>query len=405
MSKLTTIFETRLKPLESMPIRKIAVAVSGGADSLCLAYLAQEWADVRGIQLTALTVDHGLRKDAAAEAKTVAQQMRTIGVKHHILRWIGEKPTTRIEEKAREARYQLLCNFCHKKNIPVLLLAHHAQDNIETFFLRLAKASGLTGLAGMQPFKWRSGIVLARPLLDVAKTDILSFLTQRKINWIEDPMNQNPIFERVYWRQQIPILTKMGLNPLYLQRTLSRLRRAETALTQMTNSAFYHLVEIDNRGFAQIPLPAFDQLPDEIQIRLLTRLIPLIGGNDKPVSLEKLESILQTKPIRTTLGMCYLIRHKKTLFVAKESARMPSSVFLKKNTWTQWDRFKIYCSVSGKIQHQTKRDKKCPLPWLVQQSFPIITDKKGLEIYPHLDYKKKPSHINVIIQFLPFNKG
>jgi len=405
VSKLTTIFETNLKALENIPVRKIAVAVSGGADSLCLTHLAQEWAKARGIQLTALTVNHGLRKNAAQEAKSVARHMRSIGIKHHILDWKGEKPTTRIEEKAREARYALLCDFCQRKKIPVLLLAHHRGDNIETFFLRLAKASGLTGLAGMHPFKKREDILLVRPLLDVSKEQIIQFLTHNQIHWIEDPMNQNPMFERVYWRKQWPALEKMGLNPDYLQRTLTRLRRADIALQQMTNSAFQHLVHLDNQGFAQIPLPAFDQLPDEIQIRLLLQLIPLIGGSDKPISLEKLEFILRTKPTRTTLGMCYVIRHKQGLFIAKEATRMPKPLTLKKGVWTTWDRFIVHTSVPASIEHRTKRDSKCPFPWLVQQSFPIIKDKKGLEIYPHLDYKEKPSHINVIIQFLPLTKG
>lgn len=405
MSKLTTIFETNLKALETIPIRKIAVAVSGGADSLCLTYLAREWAKARGIQLTALTVNHGLRQNAAQEAKSVARHMRSIGVKHHILHWRGEKPTTRIEEKAREARYALLCDFCRQKKIPVLLLAHHRGDNIETFFLRLAKASGLTGLAGMHPFKQRHEILLARPLLDVSKTEIIRFLTQHNISWIEDPMNQNPAFERVHWRQQLPVLEKMGLHANHLHRTLTRLRRADTALQQMTQSAFYHLVHLDNRGFAQIPLPAFDQLPDEIQIRLLMRLIPLIGGNEKPLSLEKLESILQKKPARATLGMCYVIRHKQGLFIAKEAARMPDKLSLSANKTTQWDRFIVRTSAPAIIEHRTKKMPDCPFPWLVQQSFPVIRDKKGLEIYPHLDYKKKPSHINVIIQFLPLTKG
>ena len=405
MSQLTTLFETNLKALETLPVQKIAVAVSGGADSLCLACLAQEWANARGISLTALTVNHGLRENAAQEAKSVSKQMRALGIQHRILNWTGEKPTTRIEEKAREARYALLCDFCRQKKIPVLLLAHHRGDNIETFFLRLAKASGLTGLAGMHPFKKREDILLVRPLLDVSKEQIIQFLTRRQIHWIEDPMNQNPLFERVYWRKQWPTLEKMGLNPDYLQRTLARLRRADRALQQMSMSAFQHLVHVDNRGFAQIPLPAFDQLPDEIQIRLLLRLIPLIGDSGKPVSLEKLESILQTKPARATLGMCYVIRHKQGLFIAKEATRMPKPLALKKGIWTTWDRFIVRSSVPARIEHRTKREAKCPFPWLVQQSFPIIRDKKGLEIYPHLDYKEKPSHINIIIQFLPLTKG
>lgn len=386
------------------PPAHIAVAVSGGADSMCLALLAQKWCAHHNITLTALTVDHGLRKESAQEAKSVAAQLKAVGIQHKILRWKGEKPTARIEEKAREARYQLLCDFCRRKKIPILLLAHHQQDNIETFFLRLCKASGLTGLGGMHPIKRRNGILLMRPLLQAEKSDIITYLTRHKMQWVEDPMNQNPAFERVHWRQQMPLLEKMGLKTAYLTKTMKRLRRAENALNQMTDSVLNKIYP-DDRGFIPIPLDLFNQQPEEIQLRLLLRLIPLVGGKESPLSFDRVESIISEKPQRTTIGNCCLVRQKNTLFITKEAARMPAPLPIPAKKWIQWDRFQIYSSTAGTIQRQTQKDKNCSLPLLIQQTFPVFTDKKGLEICPDLDYKTKKSHINVIIRFSPPNKG
>lgn len=403
-SDLENLFNEQMCLLEHFLPARIAVAVSGGADSMCLTYLAQQWAEKWNVKLVALTVDHGLRPESEKEAKHVAKQLKSSGITHQILRWVGEKPTTRIEETAREARYQLLCDYCKQKKIPILLLAHHRQDNIETFFLRLTKATGLTGLAGIHPMKRRGDILLLRPLLNADKQDILSFLKQKNIDWVEDPMNQNPVFERVHWRQQFPILSKMGLRAEYLTRTLARLRRADNALTQITDNII-HQIQPDERGFVAIPLNMFDKLPEEIQIRILLHFIPIIGGTDKPLSLDRLETILANKPIRITFGNCYLIRHKNNLLIAKEADRMPAPTEIPAKKWIVWDRFKIFSSVPAIVQHRTNKDDKCDLPALVQHSFPILFNKKGLEIYPNLDYKTKSPHISIIIQFLPLNKG
>ncbi len=393
-----------MRLLEHFLPARIAVALSGGADSVCLALLAQKWAQKWGVHLTTLTVDHGLRAESKREARQVATQMKALGISHHTLRWTGEKPTSGIEEKARDARYQLLCDFCRRKKIPVLLLAHHAQDNIETFFLRLAKASGLTGLSAIHPLTRRDGILLMRPLLTVDKADIIHFLTCRQISWVEDPMNQNPVFERVQWRKQIPTLQNAGLKTTHFNKTFDRLRRAERALNQLTDKAVRQ-IHIDPRGFVQIPYDLFDTQPEEIQIRIMQQLIPVIGDADKPISLDRLEKILTDKPTRTTIGNCYLIRHKNGLIISKEPTRMPNRMAVPAKKWVVWDRFKIYASKPVFVQHRTQKDKNCTLPLLVQQSFAFLTDKKGLEICPDLDYKANPTHINVIIQFLPLDKG
>jgi len=129
---------------------RLAVAVSGGADSLALALLAYDWARTRGGEAVALTVDHGLREASAHEARRVGEWLREAGMRHHMLKWHGPHPTTRIQEAARIARYDLLTRWCRANQIMFLLLAHHRDDQAETYLMRKERGSGPTGLAAMR---------------------------------------------------------------------------------------------------------------------------------------------------------------------------------------------------------------------------------------------------------------
>ncbi|MEK9646358.1 MAG: tRNA lysidine(34) synthetase TilS, partial [Alphaproteobacteria bacterium] len=156
----------RLGPFETAP--HIAVAVSGGADSMALLLLAAAWAADRSGRVTALTVDHGLRAEAAAEAAEVARRCRARGIACETMRWDGDKPATGIQEAARSARYDLMTGWCRDRAVAHLLVAHHAGDQAETFLYRMGRGSGADGLAGMPAAVVRAGVRLLRPLLDVA---------------------------------------------------------------------------------------------------------------------------------------------------------------------------------------------------------------------------------------------
>ncbi|MBM4438672.1 MAG: tRNA lysidine(34) synthetase TilS, partial [Actinobacteria bacterium] len=131
------------------PGTRVAVAVSGGADSLALTLLADEWARRTGRSIAALTVDHGLRPDSAAEASQVGAWLAAARIRHEVLRWEGQKPRSGIHAAAREARYRMLTSWCRENDVRDLLLAHHRDDQSETFLMRLARGSGPDGLAAM----------------------------------------------------------------------------------------------------------------------------------------------------------------------------------------------------------------------------------------------------------------
>lgn len=153
-----------LGPFESAP--RLALAVSGGSDSMALALLASAWAEAKGGEATALIVDHGLRRGSAAEAGRVRAWLRARGIGCRILRWRGAKPAANLQAAARAARYALLTGWCRKAGILHLLLAHQQDDQAETLLLRLGRGSGLDGLAAMAPLASGADLRLLRPLLD-----------------------------------------------------------------------------------------------------------------------------------------------------------------------------------------------------------------------------------------------
>ncbi len=188
-----------LAPYEPAPV--LAMGVSGGGDSMALLCLADFWARPQGGRVIALTVDHQLRVESAAEAKQVAQWCQALGIEHHILNWAGNKPTTAIQANARQVRYDLLETFCRQQHILHLLTAHHQDDQAETVFLRFIKGSSLIGLAGMQAVNYRDHLRLLRPLLTIPKSRLLKTCYEFGQPYIEDPSNDNLRFTRVRIRK------------------------------------------------------------------------------------------------------------------------------------------------------------------------------------------------------------
>ena len=198
-----------LGPFEGEP--HIAVAVSGGADSLALILLCKNWVDMRKGTVSALSVDHGLREGSTDEIKQLGKWLIARGIEHIALTWKGDKPLTGLQAAARTARYNLLENWCRKHNVLHLLLGHHQDDQAETFLLRLAHDSGIDGLAGMADIIEKSHVRLLRPLLTTPKDRLCATLNAASQPWLEDPSNENEDFERVRIRNSIPNLAARSI--------------------------------------------------------------------------------------------------------------------------------------------------------------------------------------------------
>ena len=191
----------------------VTIAVSGGPDSMALAALVSEWGENEGRGAAhAVVVDHGLRPESSQEARLVMARLSAIsGLLPSLLCWNGDKPVTGIMEKARAARYKLLTEYCKNQGIRGLFLAHHQDDQAETFLIRLAKGSGLDGLAGMSPVREDGDVALLRPFLGIPKGRLIATCRARGISFVEDPSNANPAYLRPRLRAAREILEKEGL--------------------------------------------------------------------------------------------------------------------------------------------------------------------------------------------------
>ncbi len=318
--EFSNLFDT-LGPFAAKPV--IAVAVSGGADSMALCLLANEWAAQKGGKIIAITVDHGLRPESAAEASQVHNWLNARGIEHHILRWEKEKnPTGNIQELAREARFQLLTDFCTQKQIIDLCLGHHQGDVAENFLIRLSRGSGVYGLAAMTPISNRDGIRILRPLLDIPKPRLIATLKTLGQAWIEDPSNDNDDFLRVQFRKHQALFDSLGLTAHRLVETAKNMLRAKDAIVAQVADATALCVVIDDLGYAKVDRQKLAQFPMEIGLRLLADTLTHIGGKDITPRLDSLENLYREliapgHKATKTLSGC-IIEMDSTIFIYRE---------------------------------------------------------------------------------------
>jgi tRNA(Ile)-lysidine synthase len=290
--------------LEDLP--GLLLAISGGPDSTALLVLAARWAKQlkRAPKLFAVTVDHGLRPEAAREAAAVRKLAGRLGVPHRTLRWRGKKPRSGLQEAARNARYELLAQAARHEGIAHIATAHTLDDQAETVLFRMARGSGLLGLTGMAhiaplpvaPLAVRieQEIFLVRPLLHVSKARLIATLKAAKIGYSEDPSNQDPRFTRARLRTLMPILAREGLDARGLARLALRLRRAEATVALAVDAAQAALAPPPWRRHGPIVFETsrFARLPAEVGLRLLGEAVTHTG-NEGPVELAKLEELYE----------------------------------------------------------------------------------------------------------------
>ncbi|WP_454621361.1 tRNA lysidine(34) synthetase TilS [Bradyrhizobium cenepequi] len=272
----------------------IVLAVSGGPDSVALMWLAVRWrrALKQGPRLIAVTVDHGLRPEAAREAREVKRLAGTLDLPHRTLRWTGIKPNAGLPEAAREARYRLLAQAALASGATHVLTAHTRDDQAETLLMRLLRGSGIAGLAAMARESEREGVRLARPLLAVPKARLIATLEKARIGYAVDPTNRDTAFTRPRLRALMPALAAEGGDARNLARLAARLARANAAVEVLADGAERYLVLRDGKAVRPgFDAEAFAALPEEIRLRLLRRAIDRVG-HEGPAELGKVEALL-----------------------------------------------------------------------------------------------------------------
>jgi len=275
-------------PFETRPV--LAVAVSGGRDSMALALLACDWAKAREGGAVGLVVDHGLRPESADEATRTCEVLARHGIAAEILRWRGAKPASGLQEAARSARYRLLLAACRRHGILHLLLAHHADDQAETVAMRAARRSGSDGLAGMAAVVEQRDARLLRPLLGVSRARLTATLETRGVSWIDDPSNFDSRFERA----------RMRKGEVFAAPAAGEHAKARTADDRRLAHAAVAVLEFDLPGAVAIDRAGLARLGRDLGLRLLSRVVQAVGRRDHPPRRERLERAAA----RLSLGVC-----------------------------------------------------------------------------------------------------
>ncbi len=340
----------RLEPFESRP--SLALAVSGGADSMALALMASAWAKGRGGTVTALIVDHGLRPEATAEAQLTQARLETWGIATKILTRVGAKPSGDLQAFARKARYALLTQWCREHGIVHLVTAHHRDDQAETLLLRLARGSGLAGLAAMPAIAHLDSCRLLRPLLEVPSQRLRATLRAAGQEWCEDPSNRSDAFARVRLRNNAQHLKAMGFAPARLAATAAHLGRARAAIEDQVARLLAAAVVIHPAGFATLAQDAMIAAPTDVALRALAAVVTCIGGHEVTPRFVRLDAlraaiVLGNFKARTLAG-CRIVPQKGEILIFREFAAVAAPLPMR-DTSSRWDN-RFLVSFSSRVE-------------------------------------------------------
>lgn len=305
--------------LEKIYIKHIALAVSGGADSMALLFLAQNWAAERGVEVSVFTINHNLRPEAATELEYVRDLAKKLNVNFVPLSWHNENNCTAIQQRARKARYEMISNYCNEKGIPILLTGHHLDDMLETFIMKKSKKASLLALAPNNSFFWNNLWIL-RPFHNIEKKQLVQFLTDNNYFWFEDSSNSDEKYERNKIRKQLNLLTEENKANLVAdyQQVIAEAKEIEEELIEAIATTIF----IYSEGYAKIDLDRFAMYKDQVKIMMLNFVLAMISGKTitpRFRSLEKLLTFLETNSLNgVSLHHCNLTIKDNELIIVKE---------------------------------------------------------------------------------------
>ena len=416
-------------PFEPAP--HVAVAVSGGSDSLALCLLAAAWARRRRGRVTALTVEHGLRPESAAEAAQVARWLKARGIAHCLLPWRGEKPKSGVQAAARTARLARLAKWCARHHVLHLLSGHQLEDKASTVLLRLSAGSGGTGLAAMplvQDLEAEDGsaVRLIRPLLSVPECRLKAVLRDNAQAWLDDPSNRNPAYARTRLAAALETLSGEGMTAPRLARTARRAGQDRAALDTTCGELLVRAATPHPAGFFRLDWSAWRGAADAASLRLLGRLVATVGARPFGARLERLERLFEqlrtTYPTRAaTLGGCRIVPYRGRLLICREPAAVGEALTMNPGDKRVWDNrfravvprlaeFRGKCTLArlgseGITQlRRVMADgetalKNIPAP--ARPALPAFRDLDGLLAVPHLNYVRSPAERGFQAEFYP----
>ena len=301
-----------------------ALAVSGGSDSLCLAYFGKKYTQEFKNKMHVLIVDHKLRTGSNTEALKVIKILNKKGIKSKILNWKGKIPKKNIQSNARDMRYTLISNYCLNKNVKYLITAHHMDDQIENFFIRLFRGSGLKGLSSMSESAiYNSNLKIIRPFLNFKKDELRYVTLSFFKTYIQDPSNRNEKFLRVRIRKYRKNMEKEGLGTSKIIKTVNNLLLANKALNFYKNKALNKYAIFPSKNICLINKKIFLEEAEEIIFKSFSDILCLISEKYYPPRSAKINSLIsrakKSKFNKCTLGGCVIEKKDSFFRITKES--------------------------------------------------------------------------------------
>lgn len=396
-------------PFERNP--HIALALSGGADSLALMFLLARWADQVNGRISALIVDHGLRPESATEAQQVAAWAAEAGVLPHILRWSGDKPSSGLLAAARMARYDLMTQWCRIAGVLHLVTAHQLDDQQETVAMRKARGQSHAGLAGMSLISIRAGVRLLRPLLPVSGVALRKFLSGQGKSWVEDPSNQMLRFERIRWRQGFE-----GDLPSPIDILCWGEQRAENE--KSIADLFARSVTLHTAGYVSVDFESWRAASEQTRITALGQLIQFVAGTDYQPARSALAKALNAMMLSDrviSLGGTLIGRWQGRAIICREAAGVTQRLI----TNGMWDnRFFVRIIPGLTVGVLGKRGiaeigrnggiklRNRNISPMARTSLPAVRDAFGhLVFVPFLDFDPHGLKNDVHFRFLPHNSA
>ncbi|MFC6657926.1 tRNA lysidine(34) synthetase TilS [Roseibium salinum] len=306
-----------------------------------------------------LCVDHGLRPESAAEAEFVAGAAAEHGLSCRILRWTGEKPASNIQDEARRARYRLFADHMAQSGAEALVLAHHMDDQAETFLDRLTRGSGLSGLSAMAADEPHGpqGLRLLRPFLNLRKERLEASLRERGLSWCLDPSNQDPKYKRSRLRKITSLLAEEGLTPERIARTADHLRRAREALEATVRDLAARHVAEHAAGPLRMSREAYAGIAEDLRLRLLNHVVGRVTGVHPRIRFQKLQALdaalIREPSCRHTLAGALIEVDAGRIHIWREAGRAPPETLVITTEAGIWDNRYGYSLSRGPLPQET----------------------------------------------------
>ncbi len=325
--RIKKIYSEFEKNLEKFNLSKFGIAVSGGADSMALTFLAKCHSIKKNKGYLYFTVDHNIRSTSRNEATQTKKQLKKFGINCDILTWKKNKSFSNLQAKARENRYKLIFKKCLKNKINIVLTAHHKDDLYENFFIRLLRGSGLKGLGSFKSSKTKINknlnVYIVRPLLNISKKD-LSFITRNTFNfYVKDYSNENDNFLRIKVRKLINKLEQFGLTFEKFKLTLENLNKSNESIEFYVKKNLDENTNFLNKKTSIIIKENFFNQPEEVSFRSLSRLIHNFGNKKNFTRGKKILSLHNDIKSnqdfkKKTLSGCIIEKVNKSIIISKE---------------------------------------------------------------------------------------